>query len=168
MKRAILERVFFSLQDLKRFLISELILMASLGVGISEGSIEKALNHVKLRKQFNRKLVEFPVVRKKISEMYAKLSGARSLTYEVALDLSNEKNRLKVRKMNKLFTQALCAKYVSACAAKEVSDQAIQLLGGYGYMREYHVERFYRDAKCLELYGGDKYKLKELIFKGVN
>ena len=155
----------FSISDLKRYIISEAIMLASIGIGIGSASIKKGVEHIKLREQFRKKLMEFPAIRDKVSDMILKLNSTRYLTYEASKIISNQKKGLKSKKIDKLLNLALCAKYMSAQLAKEIADHAIQLLGGYGYMREYHVERYYRDAKCLELYGGDKYKLRELIFQ---
>lgn len=155
----------FSMDDLKRYIISEAIMLASIGIGIGSASIKKGVEHIKLREQFRKKLMEFPAIRDKVSDMILKLNSTKYLTYEASKIISNQKKGLKSKKIDKLLNLALCAKYMSAQLAKEIADHAIQLLGGYGYMREYHVERYYRDAKCLELYGGDKYKLRELIFQ---
>ena len=155
----------FSMDDLKRYIISESILLASVGLGIGEASIKIGVDHIKLREQFRKKLMEFPEIRRKVSDMIMKLNSARYLTYEVSKILSNQKKKIKTKTLKQLVKMSLSAKYMSAQLGKEIADHGIQLLGGYGYMREYHVERYYRDAKCLELYGGNKFQLTELIFQ---
>src|SRR5690606_38976017 len=92
-----------------------------------------------------RPIAEFGQIQRYIGESYAKVEAMRALIYGVAATVGPE-----VR--NRLGTDA--AKLFAATAAKGVADAAVQVLGGYGYCREFRVEQFYRDAKLMEIGGG--------------
>lgn len=128
---------------------------AAQAVGIAQGAFDRALAHVKQREQFRKKLIDFPITRQKIAEMAMKIDAAQLLTYQAAWLFDNEK---KVS-----FRPASTAKAFATRAAFEVCEEAIQLFGGYGYMQEYEVERFYRDAKMAELFEGGKIVQKEIV-----
>ena len=164
-KTYFLRNGYIGKKELMRFWASEMIIIAGLCLGIAKGSLDRALDYVNFREQFNKKLMDFPVTREKISEMLIKVLQARLITYNAAKALSNTTRKTSWKKLSKIVSQVSMAKVSSARAAKEVSDQSIQLLGGYGYMREYHVERFYRDAKCCELLGGNIHANRELIIQ---
>ena len=131
------------------------ILAAAQALGIALGAFDRALLHVKQREQFNRKLVDFQITRQKLAEMGTKIEAARLLTYQAAWQFENNKrSREQPGAMAKLF----------ACrAAVEVTDEAIQLLGGYGYMQEYEVERYFRDAKVTDIFDGTSIVQKNII-----
>lgn len=128
---------------------------AAQAVGIAQGAFDRALTHVKQREQFRQKIVNFQIIRQKIADMAMKIDAAQLLTYQAALQIDNEK---------KVTARASStAKAYATRAAFEVCDEAIQLYGGYGYMQEYEVERFYRDAKMAELFDGGKVMQKEIV-----
>ena len=131
------------------------ILAAAQALGIALGAFDRALLHVKQREQFKRKLVDFQITRQKLAEMGTKIEAARLLTYQAAWQFENNKrSREQPGAMAKLF----------ACrAAVEVTDEAIQLLGGYGYMQEYEVERYFRDAKVTDIFDGTSIVQKNII-----
>lgn len=148
------------------------ILVAGLALGIAQGSYEQALNHAGLREQFGKKLIAFPLTRHKLARMIIHIEQARSLTYRAAQALDQSKvnserlgRKIQWSRKKDLLAQAFMAKLSSARAAKDVADEAVQLLGGYGYMREYHVERFYRDAKVCELLFGSRSAQEDVIFQ---
>lgn len=141
-----------------KFFDEHRIMIAAQAVGLAQGSLERAIEHIKGRVQFGKKLAEFQITKQKIAEMASKIQMARILTYEAAWNFDWKK-----------ATSSMCAmaKLAATRAAYEVTDEAIQLLGGYGYMTEYEVERFYRDAKLLELSDGNKLMLKDMIANDV-
>jgi len=143
------------LAALEDFLKLNRVNTAAQAVGIAQGAFDRALNHVKQREQFRKKLIEFPITRQKIAEMAMKIDAAELLTYQAAWLFDNEK---KVP-----FRPSSTAKAVATRAAFEVCEEAIQLFGGYGYIQEYEVERFYRDAKMAELFEGGKAAQKEIV-----
>ncbi|MGD8540803.1 MAG: acyl-CoA dehydrogenase family protein [Desulfobacteraceae bacterium] len=123
------------------------ILIAAQGLGTAQGAFDRALDYVKSREQFGRKIAKFQVTQHKLADMATKIEMARLLTYKAAWNFDQGRIDPKLTSM---------AKMVAGRTAVEVADEAIQLLGGYGYMLEYEVERYYRDAKICELYEGTK------------
>ncbi len=142
----------------RQFDIECRLLIAAQSLGIALGARDRALEYVKGREQFGKKIAQFQITQHKFADMATKIETARLLTYKTAWDFD---------KGRKSAHGAAMAKIVSARAALEVADEAIQLHGGYGYMTEYDVERFYRDAKIAELYGGNKEALKNIIGRAV-
>jgi alkylation response protein AidB-like acyl-CoA dehydrogenase len=134
------------------------ILIAAQALGTAQGAFDRALKYVKSREQFGRKIASFQVSQHKLADMATKIELARLMTYKAAWNFDQGRIDPKLTSM---------AKMVAARTAVEVSDEAIQLLGGYGYMAEYEVERFYRDAKITELYEGTKEIQKNTIASSV-
>jgi len=130
------------------------ILIAAQGLGTAQGAYDRALAYVKAREQFGKKIAQFQVTQHKLADMATKIELARLITYRAAWNFDQGRIDPKLTSM---------AKMVAARAAVEVADEAIQLLGGYGYMAEYEVERFYRDAKITELYEGTREIQKNTI-----
>lgn len=116
--------------------------IGTMAVGIAQAAYERAMQYAKERKQFGKSLSEFQVTQFKLADMAMKIELARNMVYKAAW-LKDE---------GKQFTKeaAMCKLYASEIAM-EVADEAIQIHGGYGYMREYEVERYMRDAKLLEI-----------------
>lgn len=139
--------------QLARFMEDAGILIAAMAAGIAAGALDRALTYVKAREAFNRTLAVFEITRHKIAEMTAKVHIARLMAYQAAAQPDP--------------VAAAVAKMTATRAAVEVADEAIQLFGGYGYMKESEVERFYRDAKTLELMLGGIPALKRKIADGV-
>jgi alkylation response protein AidB-like acyl-CoA dehydrogenase len=121
------------------------ITVAAQAVGIAQGALEKALAYAKTRKQFGQPLINFQGVSFKIAEMAIKIEAARMLTYKAAWMYDHEKPNPVATSMAKAYASRM---------AMEVTDDAIQIFGGYGYLADYHVERFHRCAKITEIYEG--------------
>jgi len=130
------------------------ILVAAQALGTAQGAYDRALAYVKEREQFGRKIAQFQVTQHKLADMATKIELARLLTYKAAWNFDQGRIDPKLTSMAKMY---------AARTAVEVADEAIQLLGGYGYMTEYEVERFYRDAKICEIYEGTKEIQKNTI-----
>lgn len=130
------------------------ILIAAQGLGTAQGAFDRALDYVKAREQFGKKIAQFQVTQHKLADMATRIEMARLLVYKAAWNFDQGKIDPKLTSM---------AKMAAARAAVEVCDEAIQLLGGYGYMLEYEVERFARDAKICELYEGTREIQKNTI-----
>jgi alkylation response protein AidB-like acyl-CoA dehydrogenase len=130
------------------------ILVAAQALGIGQGAYDRALAYVKEREQFGKKIAQFQVTQHKLADMATKLELARLITYKAAWNYDQGRIDPKLTSMAKMY---------AARTAVEVADEAIQLLGGYGYMTEYEVERFYRDAKITEIYEGTKEIQKNTI-----
>lgn len=134
------------------------ILIAAQGLGIAQGAFDRALAYVKQREQFGKKIARFQVTQHKLADMATKIELARLITYKAAWNFDQGRIDPKLTSMAKMFAGRV---------AVEVADEAIQLLGGYGYMAEYEVERFYRDAKITEIYEGTREIQKNTIASAV-
>ncbi|MFW5637279.1 MAG: acyl-CoA dehydrogenase family protein, partial [Thermodesulfobacteriota bacterium] len=121
------------------------VLTAGMFLGVAHGAFSRALDHTKSRVQFGRKIAAFEITRHKLADMALRIQAARLVTYQAAWGF----DRGRFSPM-----EAAMARACAAEAAVAVSDEALQLMGGYGYMAEYEVEHFYRDAKVLALFGG--------------
>ncbi|MUK90655.1 acyl-CoA dehydrogenase [Ornithinibacillus sp. L9] len=118
------------------------ISIAALGLGIAQASLERALNYAKERKQFGKSISDFQAVQFKLADMSMEVELARNMVYKAAW----------LKDHNKPFTkESAYAKLYATETAFRAANQAIQIHGGYGYMREYEVERYLRDAKLLEI-----------------
>lgn len=116
--------------------------IGAMAVGIARGAYEKALKYAKERKQFGRALSKFQAIQFKLADMAVNIELARNMVYKAAWLKDKGRKFTKEAAMAKLFASEICMR---AC------DQAIQIHGGYGYIKEYQVERFFRDAKLLEI-----------------
>ena len=134
------------------------IQVAAQALGIAQGAYDRALDYVKKREQFGKKIAQFQVTQHKLADMATKLELARLVTYKAAWNFDQGRIDPKLTSMAKMY---------AARTAVEVADEAIQLLGGYGYMTEYEVERFYRDAKITEIYEGTKEIQKNTIASAI-
>jgi len=114
-------------------------------IGIAQGAFEAALEYVKERKQFGQAISEFQGVQFQLAKMATEIETARLLVYNSARLKENGESFLK---------EAAMAKYHSSEVAERVSSLAIDLFGGYGYVKEYPVEKFYRDSKIGKIYEG--------------
>jgi alkylation response protein AidB-like acyl-CoA dehydrogenase len=134
------------------------ILIAAQALGTARGAFDRALAYVKAREQFGKKIAQFQVNQHKLADMATKIEAAQLLTYKAAWNFDQGRMDPKLTSMAKMY---------AARTAVEVCDEAIQLLGGYGYMLEYEVERFARDAKITELYEGTKEIQKNTIASAI-
>ena len=135
-----------SLLHMMRNLEIERLSLAAQGLGIARRCLEAMKKYATERQAFGRSIADFGQIQSYIAQSYADYMSARTYTYYVAycLDLEKGGNR----------SDSDGVKLVSAPMAKRVADRAIQVLGGYGYVSEYVVERLWRDAKLLEIGGG--------------
>ncbi len=119
--------------------------IASQAIGIARAAFGRALDYAKTRKQFGREICNFQAIQWKLADMATKIEAAHLLTMRAAWLRVSGGDYVQASAMAKLY---------SGRVAVEVSDEAIQIHGGYGYVQDYHVERHYRDAKITELYEG--------------
>ncbi len=123
----------------------ERLCLAAMSLGIADRCLDTMIAYAGERQAFGRPIAEFGQIQKYIGEAFAETEAARSLIYR-------EAGRVGPGRRNRLGTDA--AKLFAAPVAKRVADAAMQVLGGYGYTREYKIERFLRDAKLNEIGGG--------------
>lgn len=132
--------------------------IAAQALGIAQGAFDRALAYVKERSQFGKKIAQFQVTQHKLADMITKIETARLVVYKAGWNFDQGIIDPKLTSIAKMYAGRV---------AVEVADEAIQLHGGYGYMLEYEVERFYRDAKIMEIYEGTKEIQKNTIASGL-
>ena len=130
--------------------------IAAQALGIAEGAFEEAVNYMKERKQFGRPLAAFQGLQWMIADMDTKIEAARHLVYKAAW-LKDNKQPYSV--------DAARAKLYAAEVAMDVTTKAVQIFGGYGYTKEYPVERMMRDAKITEIYEGTS-EVQKMVISG--
>ena len=119
--------------------------IAAQALGLAEGALERTIEYVKERKQFGRAIGAFQNTQFQIADMATKVQAAQYMVYRAAMAKATQKT---------YTVEAAQAKLYAAEVAMEVTTKAVQLHGGYGYIREYDVERMMRDAKITEIYEG--------------
>ncbi len=140
--------------QLMKFLDYSRLMIAGDGVGLAQGAMEQAVNYVKKRKQFGKTIASFQITQFKVAEMATLIETARDLTLKACwyVDRGTPNSQLSAM-----------AKWWACNVAVRVVDEALQLHGGYGYLDDYPIERYYRAAKLLEIYEGTKEIQKLLI-----
>ena len=124
--------------------------IASQALGIAEGALDETITYVKERKQFGRSIADFQNTQFELAEMKARIDAAKYLVYNAALTKQRALNGEKVR----FSVEAAEAKLIASRTASDVTRRCLQLFGGYGYTRDYPIERMMRDAKITEIYEG--------------
>ena len=135
--------------------------IASQALGLAEGAINEAVKYTKERVQFGRRLSQFQNTQFQLADMHTRTQAAQYLVYAAAMKKQNHEDYSMDAAMAKLF---------AAETASDVTRRAVQLFGGYGYTREYPVERMMRDAKITEIYEGTSEVQRMVVAKylGVN
>ena len=130
--------------------------IASQALGLAEGALETTIQYVKERKQFGRTIGSFQNTQFQLADMATKVQAAQLLVYKAAMAKATQKV---------YSVEAAMAKLYAAEVAMEVTTKAVQLHGGYGYIREYDVERMMRDAKITEIYEGTS-EVQRMVISG--
>jgi len=127
-------------------------------LGLAEGAFEHAIHHAKERKQFGKRIADFQGVQFELAEMATRIEAARLMVYNAA----------RLRDAGEPFvTQAAMAKYYCSIIAEEVASQAVEVLGGVGFTKDYPVEKLYRDAKIGRIYEGTSNMQRVTIAKAL-
>ncbi|MBE9492528.1 MAG: acyl-CoA dehydrogenase family protein [Bacteroidetes bacterium] len=116
--------------------------IAAMGLGLAQGAFEMALQYAKERKQFGKPIVKFQIISFKLADMALKIELARNLLYKACWLKDADKPFAKESAMSKLYCSEI---------ARQVADEAVQIHGGYGLMKDYDIERFYRDQRLLQI-----------------
>lgn len=132
--------------------------IAAMGLGCAQGAYELALNYAQDRKQFGKPISKFQAISFKLADMATKIELARTLLYKACWLKDQHKPFAKEAAMSKLYCSEI---------AKEVADEAVQIHGGYGLMKEYGVERFYRDQRLLQIGEGTSEIQRMVIAKHI-
>ena len=134
--------------------------IGALGVGLAQGALDIAVEYARKRVQFDKPIISFQAIQHKLADMATKTEAARALIYSVARFMDCEPREVsKVAAMAKMF---------AGDVAMEVSTNAVQVLGGYGYMKDYPVEKMMRDAKILQIYEGTNEIQRNIIGQELN
>ena len=129
--------------------------VAAQAVGMAKGAAERALEYSQQREQFGQPIGEFQAIQHKLAEMHTDIEAARQLTYKSAWSVDNTDDQLtKLASMAKEYTSRV---------AVDVTNEAVQIHGGSGYVNDFDVERFYRDAKITQIYEGTTEIQKNII-----
>ncbi len=132
--------------------------IAAQALGIAQGAFERSLAYSKVRKSFGTEICNHQAIAFKLADMYAKIEGARLLVYKSALDKDQGKS---------YDLSSATAKLVASQVAMDVTIEAVQIHGGNGYVKEYHVERMMRDAKITQIYEGTSEIQKMVISRAL-
>ena len=130
--------------------------IAAQALGLAAGALDRTIEYVKERKQFGRAIGAFQNTQFQLADMATKVEAARMLVYKAAMAKATQKS---------YSIEAAQAKLYAAEVAMEVTTKAVQLHGGYGYIREYDVERMMRDAKITEIYEGTS-EVQRMVISG--
>ena len=118
------------------------------GVGLAQGALDETVRYAREREQFEKKIISFQAIQHLLADMAIQVEAARALVYSVARYIDHEKNPKEISKVSGM------AKVFASDVAMRVTTDAVQIFGGYGYMREYPVEKMMRDAKILQIFEG--------------
>src|SRR3989338_334486 len=152
----LLGKLHQGLPQMKKTLDVERITISGISLGIAQAALEDSLSYAKDRKQFKTPIIEFQLVQKMIADMYTGLQASRQLTYHAAAVAS--------RGEKATLLACACKVYASEIAT-QACLHAIQILGGYGYCKDYNVERYLRDAKLMEIGAGTSEVQRIIIAK---
>lgn len=136
---------------------SERILMASQAIGIARAALEASVEHARERRQFGRPIGEFQLVRQKLADMYGGVEAVRALNEKAIAAWESGDAGADMRLL------ASAVKVMSADLVMQVTSEAVQIFGGYGYITEYPLERYMRDAKLFAIGGGTSEVLRDLM-----
>lgn len=147
-------------EHMKANLLVERVTIAGISLGLSRAAIAYATQYAKDRKQFDTPIIEFQMVAQMLTDATAEYLAARSLTYEAATALDKEGPSSQLA-----LQLGSSAKLFAAHRATKICMDAIQILGGYGYTKEYPVERYMRDAKLIEIGAGTNEVMRLILAK---
>ena len=127
------------------------------GVGLAQGALDEAVRYAREREQFGRKIISFQAIQHLLADMATQVEAARALVYSVARYIDGSENPKEISKVSGM------AKVYASDVAMRVTTDAVQIFGGYGYMRDYPVEKMMRDAKILQIYEGTNQIQRNII-----
>ncbi len=134
--------------------------IGAIGVGLAQAALDESVKYARQRVQFGQPIISFQAIQHMLADMATSIEAARALVYAVARTIdAGEKNFSKLSAMAKLFPTDV---------AMKVTTDAVQILGGYGYMQDYPVEKMMRDAKILQIYEGTNQIQRNVIGQALN
>jgi short-chain 2-methylacyl-CoA dehydrogenase len=135
------------------------ISVSAMGVGLAQGALDEALAYAKERQAFGQSISKFQAIQMKLADMATEIEAARLLTYKAAVERENGRPEFRIT--------AAKAKLKTGRLAVRAAEEAVQIHGGYGYIEEYPVCRFYRDAKILTIGEGTDEVQQLVIARGL-
>ena len=130
--------------------------VAAQSIGVAQAALDEAIKYAKDRKQFGRRIADFQGISFMIAEMATKLQAAKHLVYDAAYKKDTNQNATVAASMAKFYASEVC---------NEICAKAVQIHGGYGYMKEYQVERLYRDCRVFTIYEGTS-QVQQMVISG--
>jgi len=130
--------------------------VAAQSIGVAQGCLDEAIKFAKERKQFGRPIAKFQSIAFMIADMAAKLAAAKELVYNAAIAKDTQADA---------SMECAMAKYFAAETCNEIAAKAVQIHGGYGFMKEYPVERKYRDCRVFTIYEGTS-QVQQMVISG--
>ncbi|MDF2512101.1 MAG: carC [Herbinix sp.] len=130
--------------------------VAAQSIGVAQAALDETIKYAKERKQFGKRIADFQGISFMIAEMATKLEAAKQLLYEAAYKKDTNQNTTMAASMAKWFASEAC---------NEICAKAVQIHGGYGYMKEYRVERLYRDCRVFTIYEGTS-QVQQMVIAG--
>jgi len=145
-------------ETVKRVLQRGRVMVATLSIGFARGGLEEAARYAREREAFGKPIANFQMVQQKLADMACAYEASRALVYSAAAKLDRGEYSIY---------EAAVAKLLASESATKICMDAIQILGGYGYLRDYNVERYMRDAKLIEIGEGTSEVMRILIAKNL-
>ncbi len=131
--------------------------VASQSIGMAQGALDESIKYAKERKQFGKQIADFQGISFMISDMATKLEAAKLLVYNAASLMDKKQNATKEASMAKFYASEVC---------NEICAKAVQIHGGYGYIKDYKVERMYRDCRVFTIYEGTS-QVQQMVISGI-
>lgn len=131
--------------------------VAAQSIGVAQGALDEAIKYARERKQFGRHIADFQAIGFMIADMATKLEAAKLLVYQAAEKMDNKQNATKEASMAKFYASEIC---------NEICGKAVQIHGGYGFIKEYKVERMYRDCRVFTIYEGTS-QVQQMVISGL-
>jgi alkylation response protein AidB-like acyl-CoA dehydrogenase len=144
----------------KNYLKTSRLTISALALGIAQGALEEAVRYTNERVQMGKPIAEFQMIKGMIADMAVKVEASRALLYKGVQLLMNDDPRVD------MFSSM--AKIACCDAAMAVATDAVQVHGGYGYLKEYPVERMFRDAKLTQIYDGSNQVMRQIVADQLN
>ncbi|MGL5435163.1 MAG: acyl-CoA dehydrogenase family protein [Lachnospiraceae bacterium] len=130
--------------------------VAAQSIGVAQGCLDEAVKYAKERKQFGRRIADFQAISFMIAEMATKLEAAKNLVYKTAYLMDHHQDASMAASMAKLFAAEIC---------NEIAAKTVQIHGGYGFIKDYKIERMYRDCRVFTIYEGTS-QVQQMVIAG--
>ncbi len=130
--------------------------VAAQSIGVAQGCLDEAVKYAKERKQFGRRIADFQAISFMIAEMATKLEAAKNLVYKTAWLMDHHQDASMAASMAKLYAAEIC---------NEIAAKTVQIHGGYGFIKDYKIERMYRDCRVFTIYEGTS-QVQQMVIAG--